>query len=114
MIKKYTNNVEQLLMSEQKIQLKLRIDEDLFWFNGHFDQYPILAGVVQVDWVIHYFHQFMSSNKVFDGLVNVKFQQPIIPNEEIILTIEHEKDKNYLLFQYEAKDVKSKGRMRLK
>lgn len=114
MIKKYINHVEQLLISEQKIQLKLKIDEDLFWFKGHFDQYPILAGVVQVDWVIHYFHQFMSSEKFFDGLVSVKFQQPIIPNEEVLLTIEYEKEKNYLLFQYEARDVKSKGRMRLK
>lgn len=114
MIKKYTNHVEKLLISEQKIQLKLTIDEDLFWFQGHFDQYPILAGVVQVDWVIHYFHQFINSEKIFDGLVNVKFQQPIIPHEEILLTIEYEQEKNYLIFQYEAQDVKSKGKMRLK
>ena len=53
MIKKYVNHVEKLLINEQKIQLKLKIDEDLFWFQGHFEQHPILAGVVQVDWVIH-------------------------------------------------------------
>ena len=114
MIKKYVNHVEKLLINEQKIQLKLKIDEDLFWFQGHFEQHPILAGVVQVDWVIHYFHQFFDSEKNFDGLVNVKFQQPIIPNEEIVLTLEYDKEKKYLVFQYEARDVKSKGKMRLK
>ena len=94
--------------------MKLIIEPDLFWFKGHFEKYPILAGVVQVDWVIHYFHEFMNADKIFDGLVNVKFQQPIIPNEEIILSIEYGKEKNYVTFQYEANDVKSKGKMRLK
>lgn len=114
MIKKYPDNVDQLIINEDMLQLKLFIDSDLFWFKGHFDQYPILAGVVQVDWVIHYFNQFLNSEKKFDGLVNVKFQQPIIPNEEILLTLNYNREKDFLLFQYEAQDIKSKGKMKLK
>ena len=114
MTKKYTDNIEVLTISDETLELKLTIDSDLFWFLGHFEKYPILAGVVQIDWVIYYFNKYLDPNKKFNGLVNVKFQQPIMPNEVIYLSINYDKDKSILLFQYEANDVKSKGKMKLK
>ena len=36
------------------VTLILQIDAGLFWFQGHFPHLPILPGVAQLDWVMHY------------------------------------------------------------
>ncbi len=66
----------------------LLIDADLFWFQGHFPAQPILPGVAQLDWVMHYGIALLAPGKQFSAIENIKFQQPILPGKTLRLTLQ--------------------------
>ena len=68
-------------------ELLLRVDADLFWFQGHFPGQPLLPGVAQLDWVIHYGTTLLAPGKQFASVENIKFQQPILPGTTLKLTL---------------------------
>lgn len=38
----------------QHLEITFYLDPDLLWFKGHFAVQPLLPGVAQLDWVMHY------------------------------------------------------------
>ena len=38
----------------QQLEVVLHLDPELSWFRGHFAVQPLLPGVAQIDWVMHY------------------------------------------------------------
>ncbi|AGH79963.1 (3R)-hydroxymyristoyl-ACP dehydratase [Psychromonas sp. CNPT3] len=103
-------------VSENEATLVLKIEDNIAYFSGHFDENPILAGVVQLDWAIYYANKFFACGDVFLGMEVIKFQQPILPNTEIILTLRWQEDKQKLYFDYsDSEQVKyASGRIKLK
>lgn len=104
---------------EQKIEnnsatLLLQIDPEISYFDGHFDQYPILAGVAQLDWAIYYGKKLLFCDEVFAGMEVIKFQQPILPNDQILLTLRWEKDKQKLYFSYTSGENNNHASGRIK
>lgn len=95
--------------------LLLHIDPEIAYFEGHFDNYPILAGVVQLDWAIHYGKKLLSCGSVFKGMEVIKFQQPILHNMEILLTLRWDSEKEKLYFSYTSGEDNnhSSGRVKL-
>ena len=96
-------------------QLLLRIDPEIFYFKGHFDDYPILAGVVQIDWAIYYGKKLLGAMGSFSGMEVIKFQQPILPHDTVLLSLKWDKSKGKLYFWYTAdEDVNhASGRIKL-
>lgn len=45
---------KRVIDAADQIILELLVDDNLFWFDGHFSHQPILPGVAQLDWVMHY------------------------------------------------------------
>ena len=80
--------------------LLLRIDADLPWFRGHFPGQPILPGVAQLDWVIHYGTRLLAPDRHFSSVENIKFQQPILPGATLQLTL-HWLGEKGLNFQFQ-------------
>lgn len=113
MIKKFSEAVVCEQQSSIHVTLQITIEPDLFWFQGHFDTFPLLAGVAQIDWVMHYFAQYIRDDLQFNGIQQVKFQQPIVPNDVITLTLDAPSD-TLLTFEFKADATKSKGKIRLK
>jgi len=60
---------------------------------------PILAGVVQVDWVIDYGRQCFDLPPVFLGFHALKFQRITIPEKPFTLELVHEPAKSCLSFK---------------
>ncbi|MDA7746956.1 3-hydroxyacyl-ACP dehydratase [Psychromonas sp.] len=99
---------------ENKATLLLQIDPNIAYFDGHFDHYPVLPGVVQIDWAIDYGNKLLACDGVFAGMEVIKFQQPILPNMQLLLTLSWEKDKQKLYFSYTADENNySSGRIKL-
>jgi acyl-coenzyme A synthetase/AMP-(fatty) acid ligase/3-hydroxymyristoyl/3-hydroxydecanoyl-(acyl carrier protein) dehydratase len=84
----------------QRVLLELTAPSNLLYFDGHFDVAPILPGVVQVEWAIHYGRQYFPLPPQFKGINALKFQQVIQPNQPVRLELLHDTAKGNLQFRY--------------
>jgi 3-hydroxymyristoyl/3-hydroxydecanoyl-(acyl carrier protein) dehydratase len=70
-----------------RLDLSLRLPNELIWFDGHFPGEPILAAVVQVDWVVHYGTELGFNIEGFEGMPRLKFKVIITPDTELSLSL---------------------------
>ena len=84
------------------LTLVCRIPTELIYFDGHFDQSPILPGIVQVHWAEAFGRHYFPISGKFTQLEQVKFQQVIKPETEITLQLNYETGKNKLSFSYSS------------
>lgn len=90
-----------LLETEQaRVLLELVVPADLLYFDGHFSVAPVLPGVVQVDWAIHYGRERLALAGAFKGINALKFQQMIRPGHPVLLELLHDQAKGSLNFRY--------------
>ncbi|WP_137174326.1 AMP-binding protein [Massilia sp. HP4] len=80
--------------------LELVVPADLLYFDGHFSVAPVLPGVVQVDWAIHYGRHYLGLAGAFKGINALKFQQMIRPGHPVQLELLHDAAKGSLNFRY--------------
>lgn len=80
--------------------LELTVPADLLYFDGHFSVAPVLPGVVQVDWAIHYGRRYLGLQGSFGGINALKFQQMIRPGQPVQLELVHDAAKGSLNFRY--------------
>ncbi|KAA9001938.1 hydroxymyristoyl-ACP dehydratase [Affinibrenneria salicis] len=85
-------------------RLLLSVPPDLFWFRGHFPAQPLLPGVAQLDWVMHYGCLLLAAGWRFSRVDNIKFQQPIAPGRTLSLALEWRSDRQQLAFAYSLAD----------
>lgn len=92
---------------QNQASLLLRVDPDLPWFRGHFPGQPLLPGVAQLDWVMHYATRLLAPGKRFASVESIKFQRPVLPGAQLALTLSWQPPQK-LTFQYEI--VNAQGR----
>lgn len=83
-----------------RVLLSVNAPADLFYFEGHFTDTPILPGVVQLDWAIHYARVHFTLAPAFAGMQALKFQQVIRPDEPVTLELLHDAVKSSINFRY--------------
>jgi len=97
---------------DNSIILNLSIRKELRYFDGHFEEKPILPGVVQVDWAAKYALQHLPVEGVFQRLEVIKFHEFIEPESTVELSLTHKPGKGQIEFQYSSdKGVHSSGRI---
>jgi 3-hydroxymyristoyl/3-hydroxydecanoyl-(acyl carrier protein) dehydratase len=79
--------------------LALIAPRDLLYFDGHFPGRPILAGVVQIDWVIAFGRLYFELPPSFRGIHALKFQRVIPPELPVRVELIHEPAKCALSFK---------------
>ncbi len=82
------------------LSLKLFVPANLYYFDGHFPGRPVLPGVVQTHWAVHYARQHWGDLGEFGALEVLKFQQVICANQSLALSLEYQSEKNKLYFAY--------------
>ncbi len=91
----------------------LFMPKELLYFDGHFDEIPILPGVVQVHWAINLACEHLGVNADFSSIDHLKFMRVIQPCDTVTLNIYYDEDKNVIEFTYKSGDVKhSVGKVR--
>lgn len=80
--------------------LQLHIPSELIYFRGHFPGFPLLPGVVQVDWAIRLARKSFDLPENFQRLSALKFMRVLQPGAEVTLTLEQH-NVNELRFRYQ-------------
>lgn len=102
----------------QQLEIVLHLDPALFWFQGHFAVQPLLPGVAQLDWVMHYATRVLAPEHRFHSIQNVKFQAPLLPGATVTLVLDWNAEREMLTFSYQRHDgehrhTASSGKIRL-
>ena len=83
----------------------MHIPEDLFYFDGHFEQIPVLPGVVQLTWAMELAIAHFGLRGEFRSIDVMKFTKIISPGADVFLHLEYLQPKKRLLFSYRSGDV---------
>ncbi|MBE0531784.1 MAG: acyl-CoA synthetase [Rhodospirillales bacterium] len=87
-------------VQEGHAEFDLLVPPDLFWFRGHFEAFPILPGVVQIDWAMAFARQYLGLELVAAQRFQVKFASPIGPGDTLVLALRHQCERHRLSFEY--------------
>ena len=84
----------------QRCEISLEVPERLIFLEGHFDQFPIVPGVVIVQWAIELAQRSFGALGDFSGCEQLKFQQPMRPGMR--LQLELTRRENGVAFAYQS------------
>lgn len=90
-------------ISADTVELQFQVTADVQWFVGHFPQKPVLPGVVQIDWAIHFARLYFNIPRGFQRMEKVKFQDLIIPGQSLMLALT-KKSASRFAFRYSNKE----------
>lgn len=105
------------VISESKIErdeatFNLQLPQTLSYFEGHYEEVPILAGVVQIDWAISFAVDNFSITENFRRIEVLKFFKILTPGDQITLALEWNLKTGRLKFEYQNAGTKySSGRI---
>lgn len=92
--------LEKIQNSEHEYKLVGEIPTDLIFFDGHFDDFPLVPGVVQLQWVEIQIAQCFGIQQHLLQVINLKFQRFFLPNDKFILHLQWNKQKNSVRFKF--------------
>jgi 3-hydroxymyristoyl/3-hydroxydecanoyl-(acyl carrier protein) dehydratase len=97
-----------------RVTLQLELPADLPCFRGHYPGFPILAGVVQIDWVMQLAVAHLQCDRPSATDFRIKFKRIIAPGTPLTLLLCHDEVRHRLEFVYRSRDqVASEGRVTL-
>lgn len=80
------------------IDLELHVPADCPWFEGHFESWPILPGVVQIGWAAWFAADWSGRETPPVVMDRVKFKRPITPNARLRLCLRRVGDRLHYEF----------------
>ncbi|WP_108652852.1 ApeI family dehydratase [Dongshaea marina] len=92
--------VEQQQLDHPEAILSLELPGELLYFKGHFPDHPLLPGVVQIHWAIHYAKELLQLDSEFAGMEVIKFQNILTPERKVQLKLRWDQNKHKLHFSY--------------
>lgn len=78
----------------------LFVAPDLAGFAGHFPDFPILPGVIQLDWAVHYAREFLLIEEPVLRVERLKYTCPIVPNSQLQLSLCYDSRKGAVDFRF--------------
>lgn len=70
-----------------RVDIDLSLPADLLWFRGHFRDFPILPGVVQLDWALQFARDHLGLKTPVARTFQVKYKAGLFPCDRVILTL---------------------------
>lgn len=106
--------IKNKILLADKLQLTLEVPANLYYLQGHFQDYPVVPGVVQLSWVVTWAKELLLLDAPIKGLETIKFQHILQPSQLFELELHVDRIKNKLLFEYrDEHKVFSSGRLLL-
>jgi len=86
-------------LEEEEAWFQLFLPADLFQFQGHFTEFPLLPGVAQLDWAVRYASDVFDNAAVVSKVSKLKFKQFIKPENTVVLHLRNIQGKGQVLFE---------------
>jgi len=96
---------------ERTLERRLHVPADLTFLEGHFDGFPIVAGVVQVHWVMNAAREILGYDPELRAMEALKFKDLLTPGQDFDMKVEvnESRDRVYFVLSDDAR-VFSSGR----
>ncbi|PCJ59697.1 MAG: aconitate hydratase [Planctomycetota bacterium] len=99
-------------LDEDKVLLKIKVPSDLYYLKGHFENLPVVPGVVQINWVMQYAEKYFKVEPNIKSMENIKFFNILQKEGECDISIEYKNKR--LFYEYSNASRKfSSGRITL-
>jgi 3-hydroxymyristoyl/3-hydroxydecanoyl-(acyl carrier protein) dehydratase len=106
--------VREIAAEDARVTLELNLPDDLPCFRGHFPGFPVLAGVIQLDWVMQLGAAHLRCGQKSATDFRIKFMRVIVPGNPLTLTLDHDEVRHRLDFIYRIDGIiASRGRVML-
>lgn len=89
----------------ERSELEILVEPRNPWFEGHFPQFAILPGVVQIGWAEHFARTLYGFNTGVSVLEQVKFKRPILPGARLTLVLKPDMPAQRLRYEYRDADT---------
>lgn len=104
--------VRNVTRQDNSVELTLYLDPAIHWFKGHFPELPVLPGVAQVDWAVHYGQRYFAISGQFSSMLDLRFQKLTRPGISVCLHLSYDEAKQQLRFSYRSElGEHSRGRI---
>lgn len=91
-----------------------RVPLDLVYFGGHFAAFPLVPGVVEVQWAMDLAARFAWGRGAVTQIENLKYQQFVRPHDEIVLQLRWDAAKRKIHFSlHQGERACASGRVAL-
>ena len=106
------------LLAERRVdshyEFDLRVPDDLAVWPGHFPEFFLVPGVLQVDWVMRFATERLGLRAVPPRIEGLKFKTPLRPEQRFTLRLDVAADGRVVDFELSnATEVYSRGRLHL-
>jgi acyl-coenzyme A synthetase/AMP-(fatty) acid ligase len=96
-----------------RIERRLEVPEDLIFLQGHFEGFPLVAGVVQLRWVTDAIGAWLGEMPGVKAVEVLKFPEPLLPGQSFTLRAEFSPRRDLILFRlFDGKRTFASGRLR--
>ena len=81
-------------------EIDIFVATDNPWFNGHFPKQPILPGVVQIGWAVHFANTTCGLGPAIQNMEQIKFRRPIMPGAQLTLRLTPNEDRSKVRYEF--------------
>ena len=101
----------EVIVADGFCERKVKVPENLGWFEGHFPNFPVVPAVVQVQWVMDAARELLGKAVVLERIEALKFKEPLRPGQVFRLRVELSASRDLLEFRlWEEGHLFSSGR----
>jgi len=106
------------LVSERRegdrIERRLRVPEELVFFDGHFPGHPVVPGVALLRFALDAAETLLGREPVLAGIERLKFHEQVRPGDELLLELTLDRAVGVIEIAYRAGERRvATGRARL-
>ncbi len=92
--------------------LHLQVPADLFYFEGHFPDAPVVAGVCQLRWIVKAIEAHCGEKLHITAMEAVKFHRLLLPGQSFCMKIHFDREARKWHYRLYADDAKfASGRL---